>query len=66
MSTPPTAVPEPHRDELFDEPVDEPAPESFDRDFWVHYLRDLHGFDGDTLETRTDSWVWSRALEVLE
>ena len=60
------AIPTPIRDELFDDPVDEPAPESFDRDFWTSYLRDLHGFDADVLADKPDSWVWSRGLEVTE
>ena len=63
-----STVPEPHVDEIFGAAADEPLPDGFDeadRDFWVAYLRDMHGFDESDIATRPNRWVWNRAQEVL-
>lgn len=59
-------VPEPDVDTMFDDPIDEPAPDCFDREWWVAYLRDLHDYDPEILSEKSDSWVWSRGLEVTD
>lgn len=63
-----TAVPPPatHQDRFGDAEAAHNVPESFDREFWSHYLRDLCGFDPNVLDDHDDAWIWARAREVTE
>jgi len=61
MSVP---TPPDHQNRFVAPAVERVVPDSFQRDFWVPYLRDCRGFDADTLAERSDAWVWARAREV--
>jgi len=61
MSVP---TPPDHQNRFVAPAVERVVPDSFQRDFWVPYLRDVCGFDADELAERSDAWVWARAREV--
>ncbi|UBF23494.1 hypothetical protein HRTV-28_gp56 [Halorubrum tailed virus 28] len=60
------SVPSPpdHQNRFVEPAVERVVPDSFQRDFWVPYLRDCRGFDADELAERSDAWVWARTREV--
>lgn len=60
MSNQPTAgsVPVPRTDEIFGEQSTTTAPETFDREHTKRYLRDLHGYDEELLETKSNDWLF--------